>query len=184
MALQFERNLNLEEIDSDALFGIKYLSHQTTLQKIVFWSCTILSIVIYLVTQLVFKLPFIISFVICLILCGIGILFGANQDENLTIGQYLMLLLFKPSKYVPYRSTEDVYVMKDEAKELKLQEEKRKKEEQGASPEAQRRMLIFVIVFIVSIFLFLGVVISIKAYKENHYEHHTVSSKMQYELCS
>ena len=62
MALQFERNLNLEEIDSDALFGIKYLSHQTTLQKIVFWSCTILSIVIYLVTQLVFKLPFIISF--------------------------------------------------------------------------------------------------------------------------
>ena len=33
---QMNRNVNLEEIDSDALFGIDALKNQTILQKIVF----------------------------------------------------------------------------------------------------------------------------------------------------
>ena len=33
---QMNRNVNLEEIDSDALFGIDALKHQTILQKIIF----------------------------------------------------------------------------------------------------------------------------------------------------
>ena len=182
MALQFERNLNLEEIESDALFGIKYLAHQTIIQKVIFWGCTIVSVALYIGAQLIWKLPFIASFAISVALCSIGILFGANQDENLTIFQYLILLLFKPSRYVPYRSTEDVYVMKDEANELKLEEEKRKLKEQQASPEAQRRLALFVAAFGIGLFIFLGVILGIKTYKDNHYEHHEIGLLIQEEI--
>lgn len=42
---QMERNVNLEEIDSDALFGIDALKEQSLLQKIIFFSCLLLGIV-------------------------------------------------------------------------------------------------------------------------------------------
>ena len=41
---QMNRNVNLEEIDSDALFGIEALKNQTILQKIVFWGCVLLGV--------------------------------------------------------------------------------------------------------------------------------------------
>lgn len=34
---QMNRNVNLEEIDSDALFGIEALKNQTLVQKLVFF---------------------------------------------------------------------------------------------------------------------------------------------------
>lgn len=43
--VQMERNVNLEEIDSDALFGIDALKGQSLLQKIIFFSCLLLGIV-------------------------------------------------------------------------------------------------------------------------------------------
>ena len=36
---QMERNVNLEEIDSDALFGIDALKGQSLVQRIVFFGC-------------------------------------------------------------------------------------------------------------------------------------------------
>ena len=35
---QMNRNVNLEEIDSDALFGIEALKNQTLVQKLVFFT--------------------------------------------------------------------------------------------------------------------------------------------------
>ena len=36
---QMERNVNLEEIDADALFGIDALKGQSILQKFIFFCC-------------------------------------------------------------------------------------------------------------------------------------------------
>ena len=36
---QMERNVNLEEIDADALFGIDALKGQSLLQKLIFFGC-------------------------------------------------------------------------------------------------------------------------------------------------
>ena len=36
---QMERNVNLEEIDADALFGIDALKGQSFLQKLIFFGC-------------------------------------------------------------------------------------------------------------------------------------------------
>lgn len=41
---QMNRNVNLEEIDSDALFGIEALKNQTLVQKIVFFGCVLLGV--------------------------------------------------------------------------------------------------------------------------------------------
>ena len=38
---QMNRNVNLEEIDSDALFGIEALKNQTLVQKLVFFGSVI-----------------------------------------------------------------------------------------------------------------------------------------------
>ena len=184
MALQFERNVNLEEIDSDAVLGIKYLSHQTLLQKAIFWGCVVIAVVFFLMTQLFAILPFILSFFVSMLFAGIGFLFGANQNENLTIAQYVKLLFFKPVRYVDFKSTEDIYLMQDEAIKIKEEEEARKKREQSASPESQRRLLIIFITMCSLIVVIFIAGMSVKAYKNSHFEHHTIGLYIPYEMDS
>lgn len=179
MALQYERNINLEEVDSDALFGIPYLLHQTFLQKIIFWGFMILSSVTFIGTQWFLHLPIIISFFVSIVLGGIGFIFGANQNEHLSIAQYLVLLFFKPIKYVPYKSTEDVYSIKNEAKIIKEEELVKERMIASASPESQKRLLIIVVALVVGSLVFTMSFMGISSYKNNHIEHHTVGSVNQ-----
>ena len=178
MAVQFERNVNLEEIDSDALFGIPYLSHQTMAQKVILWGNVIVGVGSFVVTQMIYHAPFLLSFFLSLLFVGVGFLFGANQNEHLTIGGYLKLIFFKPVKYVNFMSTEDVYVMKDEADKLKLEEEREEKKKAVATPESQRRSLIMVVVLIVLFVTLAFALIGLKSYKQSHMTHHTVGYTM------
>ena len=54
---QMNRNVNLEEIDSDALFGIDALKNQSILQKIVFFGCVIAGVLVNVFLQLYFETP-------------------------------------------------------------------------------------------------------------------------------
>lgn len=175
MALQLERNVNLEEIDADALFGIEYLSHQSFFQKILLGGCMIGAVVSFVGTQLFLQTPFIVSFFLSLLLGGVGVMFGANQSEYLSIAQYLKLIFFKPTKYVRFESTEDVLNMKKEAEKIKIEEANRRKIEATATPEEQRKMLVRIIVFIISILLFTFGAISIKTYKNSQIKHHVIT---------
>lgn len=51
---QMNRNVNLEEIDSDALFGIDALRNQSILQKIVFFGCVIVGVLVNVLLPLYF----------------------------------------------------------------------------------------------------------------------------------
>ena len=73
MAVQFERNINLEEIDSDALFGIQYLAHQTMAQKVILWGNVIIGVACFVVTQIIYQAPFLLSFFASLIFVGLGL---------------------------------------------------------------------------------------------------------------
>ena len=181
MAVQFERNINLEEVDSDALFGIEYLSHQTTMQKIVLWGNVILGTASLIITELFYKnIPFLIQLLILLVFLGIGFLFGANQNEYLTIGGYLKLIFFKPTKYVDFKSTEDICLMKDEAKKVKAEAELQEKREAEATPEGQRRSLYVVLGLLIGFVVFLTVMYFLNSYKENQVTlHHTVGLLVQ-----
>ena len=181
MAVQFERNINLEEIDSDALFGIQYLAHQTMTQKVILWGNVIIGAVCFIVTQMVFQAPFLLSFFGSLIFVGLGFLFGANQNEHMTIGAYLKLVFFKPVKYVNFKSTEDVSLMKEEAGKLKVEEQREERKKAVATPEGQKRSLILVVVLMVVFLVFAFAILGLKSYKENHMTHHTVGYVMEQE---
>ena len=181
MAVQFERNINLEETDSDALFGIEYLAHQTMAQKVIFWGCAIIGVAIFFVTQVIYGTPFLLSFFLSLVFLGIGFLFGANQNEHMTIGGYLKLVFFKPIKYANFMSTEDVTVMKNEADKLKVEEVREERKKAVATPEGQKRSLILVVVFMVVFIIFAFAILGLKSYKENHMTHHTVGYIMNQE---
>ena len=173
MALEFERNINLEEIDSDALFGISYLSNQTFTQKIIFFGCAIISVGAFLVTQMYLELPSIVSLLISGLIGGVGFLFGANQCEYLTIAQYLKLIFFKPVKYANFSSTEDIGLMKDALKRVSEEEAIKQKQMDEATPEGQRRMLIMVIGFASAFVIFALIIMAISAMKEDTVVHHT-----------
>lgn len=174
MAVQFERNVNLEEIDSDALFGIQYLSHQTMSQKVILWGNVIIAAASFIVTQMIYHFPFFVSFIISTVFVGVGFLFGANQSEHLTVGGYLKLVFFKPVKYVNYMSSEDVYVMKDEAEKLKTEAERQEKLRSEVTPEGQRRSLLMVVLLIVGFMSFAFILLGLKSYKQSHMQHHTI----------
>ncbi|MCR4567805.1 MAG: hypothetical protein K5769_07120 [Pseudobutyrivibrio sp.] len=175
MALEFERNTNLEEIDSDALFGITYLAHQTIGQKVIFFGCVITSTLIFIGSQFIFDVPFLAALVIEIIFGTIGFLFGANQCEYLSIAQYLKLLFFKPIKYAKFASSEDIGLMKKSIEQEKLEAERRQKEMTEATAEGQRRMLVMVIAIIVGVIVFTGIIFAIKSYRADKPTHHTIS---------
>ncbi len=174
MALEFERNTNLEEIDSDALFGISYLAHQTIAQKIIFFGCVIIATGIFVVTQFVFKIPFIVALIVEILFGTIGFLFGANQCEYLTIAQYLKLIFFKPQKYANFSSSEDIGLMKKAVELEKAEKLKQEREKNEATEEGQRRMLIMMIALIIGTIIFAGVLFGIRNYRANKPVHHTV----------
>ena len=174
MALEFERNTNLEEIDSDALFGITYLAHQTAVQKIIFFGCVFTSVAVFIGSQFIFNVPFIVAFLLEVFFGLIGFLFGANQCEYLSIAQYLKLLFFKPIKYANFASSEDIGLMKKAVERDKANVLKQEREKQEASEEGQRRMLVVIIVIIVGTMIFAGALSALKSYKSSKPTHHTV----------
>jgi len=182
VAVQFERNVNLEEIDSDALFGIQYLSNQTLFQKVILWGNVIVGAGTFIVTQMVYNAPFLVSFFLSLVFVGTGFLFGANQNEHMTVGEYLKLMFFKPVKYVNFMSSEDMYVMKDEAEKLKAEAEVEERRKIAATPESQRRSLILIIVLMAAFLIFACTLFGLSSYKKSHMTHHIVTYNMGQEI--
>ena len=179
MAVQFERNINLEEIDSDALFGIEYLAHQTLGQKIILWGNVIIAVGLFVLLEVIYETSNLISFPVVFVFLAFGFLFGANQNENLTIAAYLKLLFFNRSKYISYKSTEDYELMRDEAKELKNVEKIQKRREESATPEGQRKSLIVVVILVASLVVFAVIMSGVKTYRQNHSVHHSVGLVIQ-----
>lgn len=86
---QMDRNVNLEEIDSDALFGIDALKNQTILQKIVFFGSVIVGVLLNVLLPLYFETSRIVCVFCFLALLFLGVLVGCNYTEDMTYGKYL-----------------------------------------------------------------------------------------------
>ena len=135
---QMNRNVNLEEIDSDALFGIDALKNQSILQKIVFFGCLIIGVLLNVLLPLFFETPRILCVVLFLGLLLIGVAFGCNYTEDMTYGKYMFYFFFKPTVPLDYKSTEDVGEIRKKALELKREEELLLRQSKQADPAAQR----------------------------------------------
>lgn len=112
---QMERNVNLEEIDADALFGIDALKGQSILQKLIFFCCLLTGIVANVCMPMFLHTPRVVCVFIFLGCILVGIAFGCNYTEDLTYGKYLYCYFFKPVKTLRYESTEDIELIKKRA---------------------------------------------------------------------
>ena len=172
---QMNRNVNLEEIDSDALFGIEALKNQTLVQKIVFFGCVILGVLANVLLPLYFETPTIVCIMIFMIFLLIGVGFGCNYTEDMTYGKYLYFFFFKPTKPLSYKSTEDVIAIRKRAEEIKKEEEMMLRMKQQANPEEQRKLLMKMIAFVLILVIAIGAVFVYAGMKEDSNIHHTVN---------
>lgn len=171
---QMERNVNLEEIDSDALFGIDALKHQTVFQKIVFLGSLGLGVIANVALPLIFKTPRIACIFIFLALIVIGVAVGCNYTQDMTYGKYVYYYFFKPVKTLPFESTEDVELIRKKGKELKAKEEEYLRRQRSADPEAQKKLLRKIGIFILVIVLVIGGALIYKSVKPKSMHHEAV----------
>ncbi len=171
---QMNRNVNLEEIDSDALFGIDALKNQSIGQKLIFFGSVIIGVLLNVLLPLFYETPRILCVLIFLGLLLIGVAFGCNYTEDMTYGRYMFCFFFKPTKPLYYQSSEDVENIRKKAEEIKKEEELLLRQKQQANPEAQRRLLIGVVAFIVVLAIGIGSVFIYAGYKDKQNVHHKV----------
>ena len=153
---QMERNVNLEEIDSDALFGIDALKHQTILQKIIFFGSLIAGILANVLLPMLLKTPRVACVFIFLGLIVIGVAFGCNYTQDMTYGKYIYCFLFKPVKTLHYESTEDIGYIRKKSRLLKAEEDRYLLRQRQADPEAQKKLLFRIGIFIVILITVIG----------------------------
>ena len=172
---QMERNVNLEEIDADALFGIDALKGQSILQKLIFLCCLLTGIVANVCMPMFLHTPRVVCVFIFLGCILVGIAFGCNYTEDLTYGKYLYCYFFKPVKTLRYESTEDIELIMKRAEELKKEEDLLLKRERNANPREQRKLLVRLLVFVLVIaILLLSALVYVKAVKPKSYHHEVI----------
>jgi hypothetical protein len=169
---QMNRNLNLEEIDSDALFGIDALKNQTIFQKIIFFGCVIAGVMLNVLLPLFFETPRIACVVMFLVLLLVGVAFGCNYTEDMNYGRYMYFFFFKPSTPLFYESTEDVEKIRKKAMEIKKEEEMILRRQQQADPGAQRKLLMKVIIFVIVLGVGIGAAFIYGGIKDKNNLHH------------
>ena len=172
---QMERNVNLEEIDADALFGIDALKGQSILQKLIFFCCLLAGIVANVCMPMFLHTPRVVCVFLFWGCILVGIAFGCNYTEDLTYGKYLYCYFFKPVKTLRYESTEDIELIKKRAEELKKEEDLLLKRERNADPKAQRKLLVRLLAFVlIMVILLLSALVYVKAVKPKSYHHEVI----------
>lgn len=173
---QMNRNVNLEEIDSDALFGIDALKNQTIFQKIIFFGCVLIGVVANVAMPLIWETPRLVCIFVFMFFLLIGVAFGCNYTEDMTYGKYLYYFFFKPSKELVFKSTEDIKLVKIRAREIRKEEEMTLNRKKQAEPEVQRKLLIKLVAFVVILAVVLIGAFAIKSGDQEKVEiHHTVN---------
>ncbi len=176
------RNVNLEEINTDAFMGISYLNHQTIAQKVVFITGIVVGVGLNLLNSFVWNMSPFASLALTLIPLLIGIAFGCNYNEDLTLVKYFALIVSNPVKHYSSKPQEDLEQLRKKAESLKRQEEEKQAKAAQISDEAQRKllrtMLIVGVIFVVGI---VAAVIIINSLKVEEI-HHTVSASC-YRMC-
>ena len=175
---QMNRNVNLEEIDSDALFGIDALKNQTFSQKIVFFGLVGVGVLLNVSLPLLFEVPSIVCILILLVLLAVAVAYGCNYEEGMSYGKYLYFYFFKPVDVIFFKSSEDEKMRRIKAEEIRKEEDLKLAQTKKASAEEQRKLLIKLAAFAVAmIILISGVFIYANSKDDTHHEIEQVNEK-------
>lgn len=135
------RNVNLEEVNSDAFMGIPFLNHQTVLQKVLFWGSVVAAVAWNIAGTFFLHINANIIIFSTLIPLAFGVAFGCNYNEDLSLIAYLKLILFKPAVIYITKPTEDLEQIRIAAARMDKEAELRERQK-NVTPEQQRRLLI------------------------------------------
>lgn len=176
---QMNRNVNLEEIDSDALFGIDALKNQTFFQKIIFFGSVLAGVATNVMLPIFFHTPRMICIFLFLAFLLVGVAFGCNYTDDMTYGTYMYYFFCKPRRHLVFRSTEDLKVLKVKAQEMKREEEIKLQRQKQASPEEQRKLLIKMGIFFVVLAVIIAAAFMFGGKKESKVKHHVVKESVK-----
>lgn len=176
------RNVNLEEINTDAFMGISYLNYQSIPQKIVFIGGVLVGIALNLIGTFILDISINVSILLNLVPLLVGVVFGCNYNEDLSLIKYMKLLISKPSKVYYSKPVEDLEQLHKAATRIREEEEQLKKQQEKISDEAQKKMLIKLgIGSLIVIVIFIVLLITIKATNKKEL-HHTVQESYYSEV--
>lgn len=171
------RNLNLEEVNSDAFMGIPFLNHQTVMQKVIFWGSIASCVIFNLAGNFFFRLGTAATSIITLVPLALGVAFGCNYNEDLSLIRYLILILSRPSKVYVTKPTEDLEQL--HKSEERLKNETELEEQKKVTPEQQKQLLIKFIVGVVIGIIFLIIIMVVLNQPKEEELHHTISMVYQ-----
>lgn len=178
------RNLNLEEVNSDAFMGIPFLNYQSAGQKIIFACSIVLSVAIMLIGTFYFKWNANLIVFICLIPLAVGVAFGGNYNQDLSLIKYVHLILLKPSKRYELKPTEDLSYLNTKAAQLIREKERQKLQERNISPQEHRRTLLKLMLGVaIAVIAFLVILVFIEANRAEEI-HHIVGYRQNSESVS
>lgn len=167
------RNVNLEEINSDAFMGIPFLNHQTISQKVLFWGSVIIAVIWNILGTFLFHINAGIIIALTLVPLAFGVAFGCNYNQDLSLLEYLKLILFKPATVYVTKPMEDLEQIKTAAARMDREAELLEKQKE-VTPEQQRKLLIRLLTgVLVVVILFIIVLIVLIASKE-YVLHHVI----------
>lgn len=169
---QMKRNVNLEEIDSDALFGIDALKNQSPLQKVIFFGSLTVGVLLNVILPIFTDVPVILCIVLLLVLLFFAVMLGCNYTEDMTYGRYLINFFFKPEKPLFLESTESRKAIKKRMDEITREEEETLQRNREVDEEAQRRLLLKMAAFIAAIVILFAGAVLIKNMKDD--THHVI----------
>lgn len=177
---QMNRNVNLEEISSDATLGIPWLNYQTFGQKLVLIISITISIALYAVDMFVLRVNMVLTMLSFFIPLTVGILFGCNYNEDFSLFNYIKLIIFKPSIKLYSTPIEDIMTIRGNAELIEKAKESESLKSNEASPEMQKKSLLKLIIGVSVFIVFLVVIIIcfvILKHNDNQI-HHSVSMFM------
>ncbi|MGO4970515.1 hypothetical protein ACTQ56_00725 [[Clostridium] aminophilum] len=166
------RNVNLEEINTDALLGISFMIHQTVGQKILLFTGVITGIGFNLANSFWWNLNPLISLFLTLIPLLLGIAFGCNYNEDLTVIRYLILIVSRPVQVYTSAPAEDLEQIRNREEMLRREEEEYGKRNRQMSDEAQmkllKRLVIGVVVYVAVLIVSVTAISSMKTETKHH----------------
>ncbi len=161
---QMERNLDLESVDSDTLFGIEALKHQSIGQKIIFYGCLLGGILANTAMPRFFHTPGVINVLTFTALLAIGITAGCNYTQDMSYGKYVFCMLFGKKKVLPYKSPED----------LRHPERRQKTVEKKQDEKSQKKMAASALLMILALIAMLSGIYIWQGKKEAEGVHHEI----------
>lgn len=174
------RNFNIEEIDTD-LIDLPFIKHQTVLQKIIFYGCVIGGIGTMLVLTFTTEIPAILTTLLFLLFGGVGVLFGGNYNEDLSLWQYIIYKLTQRTAYLEPVSSEDARAIEREAARIERDEKAKENDVRARDPNESRRMLkMLLTIVIVFVTLIVGLV-AVITYRKGTTDttHHTIETVVE-----